>query len=124
MKTPEDKLNELVEDIKNRAGFRSTWNDMMPQTEEMVKEKWLEIIKDDEKSVDKPAIFLARKYDHVLEFDRDKMKLSQLSDFDDYAIDQRICVNRNLHNGDTKHIKIKAKIREGDKLYIAGNEED
>lgn len=65
---------------------------------------------------------LDQKYDHVLDFNEQEMELSQLARLDDYSTGQRICINRNLHNGDTKHIKIKAKAKENQKIYIAGDE--
>lgn len=116
-----EKVEKIINDMTARKGFRQVWDSLDAETRNLIRSKWTEIL-DEENRTQNVETFLDAKYDHVLKFERDNMKLGQLSHFDDYAIDQRICVNRNLHNGQTTHINIKAKMREGDYLYIAGNE--
>lgn len=114
---------EIINDLASRKGFDAVWTDLDRDTRDIIRAKWSKIIREAEEEETSTPVesFLEQKYDHVLAIDKKDVKISQLSRLDDLSLDQRICVNRNLHNGQTKNIKIQAKIQDNGNLYIAGD---
>lgn len=118
----EGTVENLLNDLASRKGFDATWTSLDKETRDLIRNKWINIVEETDLNKSDISELLDHRYDHVLIFNRQEMRLSQLTRIDDYSLNQTICVNRNLHNGQTKHIRIRAKIREGNIIYIAGNE--
>ena len=113
---------QIINDLTSRKGFDDVWNHLDRDTRDIIRAQWSKIIREAEEETSTPVeSFLELKYDHVLAIDKKDVKISQLTRLDDLSLDQRICVNRNLHNGQTKNIKIQAKTQDNGKLYIAGD---
>lgn len=117
---PEETVEDLLNDLAARKGFDATWADLDLETRGIIREKWIDILQQTE-PVGETQQYLDRKYDHVLKFNLDNMNVRQVADIEDYNLNQRICVNRNLHNSDTEHIKIKTMVKEDNHIYIAGD---
>jgi len=69
-----------------------------------------------------PEQYLDDRYDHVQKFDKQKMDHGQIARIEGHSLNTKACVNRNLHNGETKNMIIKAKITDGPHIYLAGDE--
>lgn len=117
----EATVEDLLNDLAKRKGFDQIITDLDHDTRDLIRTQWTEIIKSNIQLDTPTENFLNTKYDHVLSYDMKDLKISQLARIHDIDMQQRICVNRNLHNGQTRHIKVEAKIEDNGKLYIAGN---
>jgi len=66
---------------------------------------------------------LDKKYDQVLSYPRRKMPMSEYNLVENISLGQTICTQRNLHNGDTRNMKVRAKVEHEGTIYIAGDNE-
>lgn len=66
---------------------------------------------------------LKQKYDEVLSYPRREIPMSEYNRLEDISLGQTICTHRNLHNGDTKNMKVRAKVEHEGTIYVAGDHE-
>ena len=66
--------------------------------------------------------FLDNNYQYVLKLDYKELTPESLDRFRKHKTEDTVCVDRNLHNGQTKEITVKAIIETNKAYYIAGHE--